>query len=63
MVVVTERPQEGDFCYVGLAGRGTFEGEVVSAGKDYKIRLKTSDELVEVPNSEVWTAPPMEAIG
>jgi hypothetical protein len=48
---------EGDFCYVDLVGRGTFEGTVVSVGKDYEIRLKATDEVVTAPNSEVWTAP------
>lgn len=55
------RPKPGQFCYVDLTGRGTFEGIVVSAGEDYEIRLRTTDEVVTAPNSEVWTAPPSKA--
>lgn len=52
------RPREGDFCYVDLPGEGTKEGTVVASGKDYTIRLKSSDKVVEAPNSAVWTAVP-----
>lgn len=53
-------PKEGEFCYVDLVGEGTFEGTVVSSGRDYEIRLKSEDRVVEAPNSCVWTAPPSE---
>jgi hypothetical protein len=53
----TGPPEKGDFCYVDLTARGTYEGKVLSAGKDYTVQLRESDEIVEAPNSEVWTAP------
>jgi hypothetical protein len=56
---MNDRPEKSDFCYVDIAARGTFEGTVLSAGKDYMIRLEKDDEeVVTVPNSAVWTAPP-----
>lgn len=50
--------EEGEFCYVDLVGRGTYEGTVVSAGRDYEIKLKATEEVVTAPNSEVWTTFP-----
>lgn len=58
---MSDRPKAGDFCYVDLVGRGTFEGTVVSAGKNYEIRLKANDETVEAPDSAVWTTEPSVA--
>jgi len=57
VVKMPNRLTEGDFCYVDLVGRGTFEGKVVSVGKDYEIRLQMNGEVVTAPNSAVWTAP------
>jgi hypothetical protein len=59
---MNERPEKGDFCYVDLVGRGTFEGIVVASGRDYEVRLKDTGEVVEAPNSEVWTAPPTPSV-
>jgi hypothetical protein len=56
------RPAEGDFCYVDLPGDGTYEGEVVASGRDYKIRLKDTGKVVEAPNSAVWSAFPSSGI-
>jgi hypothetical protein len=53
-------PEKGEFCYVDLVGEGTKAGTVVSSGRDYEIRLKAEDRVVEAPNSCVWTAPPSE---
>jgi uncharacterized Fe-S cluster-containing radical SAM superfamily enzyme len=54
---MSDRPEEGEFCYVDLVGDGTYEGEVVSKGRDYVIRLKKNGNVVEAPDSCVWTAP------
>lgn len=55
-------PEKGEFCYVDLTGIGTREGRVISAGKDYEVRLVNEERTVTVPNSCVWTALPTEEV-
>lgn len=51
----TEAPKEGDFAYVKRPGEEVVEGEVVSSGENYEIRLLHTNETVEVPECDVWT--------
>lgn len=51
------KASEGEFCYVKLVTEGVREGEVISTGKNYELRLRDSDRVVVAPESSIWTAP------
>lgn len=57
---MNDMPIPGELCYVDLTGEGTYEGEVISEGRNYVVRILETDELVNVPDSAVWTTNEME---
>jgi hypothetical protein len=46
---------EGTFVYVKQPGCPVQEGEVVSEGDTFEIRLEHNGDLIEAQQSEVWT--------
>jgi len=47
--------REGDFAYVKRPGEEVKEGEVISSGETYEIRLLSTNETIKASPSEVWT--------
>lgn len=46
---------KGDFVYVKRSGYPVQEGQVVSEGSPFEVRLEHNSTLIEVKQSELWT--------